>query len=303
MPQLYKVLVDGKSCHSGSLTWSLPKDGQPGEWHEHVGELAFCSAGLHVTDDPARWWKPRCAVFLVEAEGVVGSCDDVEDRKAVARRVRLMREATRDELAALRIYLEGDVKAPTNGVVIASGSATVRAYGSATVRAYGSATVRASGSATVEAYGSATVRAYDSATVRAYGSATVEAYDSATVEAYDSATVRAYGSATVEASGSATVEAYDSATVRAYDSATVRAYGSATVEAYDSATVRAYGSATVRASGSATVVSWWGSPVVKFIEHQRGVHLDRRNDALHIFSAEGEWTPPAAPVTKPNEEK
>ena len=225
---LYKILIDGKSCQGDSLEWSLPRDGQPGEWQEHVGELRLCSAGLHVTDDPAQWWQPHCTVYLAEAEGVVGRCADAANRKAVARRVRLMREAPRDELAALHIYLEGIVRAPTSGMVIASGSATVEAYGSATVEAYGSATVRA------------------------YGSATVRAYDSATVEASDSATV--------EASGSATVEAYDSA--------------------------------TVEASGSATVVSRWGSPVVRLIERQRGVHLDRRSGALHIYSADGEWSPP-----------
>jgi hypothetical protein len=25
---LYKVLVNGQSCHGGSLTWSLPSDGK-----------------------------------------------------------------------------------------------------------------------------------------------------------------------------------------------------------------------------------------------------------------------------------
>jgi hypothetical protein len=160
---IYKVLVDGRSCHGGSLAWSLPRDGQPGDWHE-VANPTLCERGLHLTDDPARWWRPGCRVYLVEAEGVIGSCDDARDRKIVARRVRLVREATETELAALRIYASGEHVAAA-GVVIA----------------YDRASVIASGSASVEAY--------DSASVRAYGSASVEAYDSAKVEASQQATI------------------------------------------------------------------------------------------------------------------
>jgi len=195
--KLYKTLSpDGRSLHGGDLQWSLPKDGRPGEWHEAKGELRKCRVGIHLTDDPARWWMPECRVFEVEADGIVGNCADDEDRKLVCRRARLIREVSRDDQAALRIYYSGSHTVAA-GQVRASGSATVWAYGSATVRAYGSATVRASDSATVRAYDSATVWAYDSATVWAYGSATVRAYDSATVRAYDSATVEGSGSVTV----------------------------------------------------------------------------------------------------------
>jgi hypothetical protein len=248
--KLYKVLnAEGRSFHGGDFQFSLPKDGNPGDWHEVEGEVVLCQNGFHLTDDPASWWGVAARCFLVESEGVVGDCKG-SDRKCAAKKVRLIRELTNAELAEVRIFKEG-------AHTVSEG---------ATYWAYDSATVRASGSATVEASGSATVRAYDSATVRASGSATVEASGSATVRAYDSATVEASGSATVRASGSATVEASGSATVRAYDSATVRASGSATVRAYGSATVEASGSATVEASGQTTVVSWKGKDGIKVIE-------------------------------------
>jgi hypothetical protein len=201
---LFKVLLDGQSFHGGSLVWDLPKEGKPGEWQSVDGEVYLCHRGLHLTDWVACWWKPGAKAYVVEAEGVEGDCEN-KDRKCVARRVRLLREATEQELAEAGVFQSGTHLAKEARQFIASGSATVRASGSATVRASGSAAVRAWDSATVEASGSATVEASGSATVEASGSATVRASGSATVEAWGSATVRASGSATVRASGSATV--------------------------------------------------------------------------------------------------
>ena len=135
--------------HGGSLQWSLPRDGKPGDWHEVEGEISLCNRGLHLTDDPAQWWEAGCVVFVAEGDGILGSCDAEHDRKVVCRRARLIREATVDELTALRIYSSGAHEATPGKVSVASDSATVRASGSATVEASGSATVEASGSATV----------------------------------------------------------------------------------------------------------------------------------------------------------
>ncbi|MBK9272828.1 MAG: hypothetical protein IPM48_14680 [Saprospiraceae bacterium] len=56
MDKLYKILVDGRSCHGGDLKWSLPtKKGNkwiPGEWHEVKGDLKICERGLHLTKKP-----------------------------------------------------------------------------------------------------------------------------------------------------------------------------------------------------------------------------------------------------------
>src|ERR1051326_5609961 len=91
--QLFKVLLDGKSFHGGSMKWELPKkEGRkwiPSKWHEHKnGSLAMCQSGLHLTSNPVVWWKPGCKFYLAEADGVGGQRED----KIVASRVRLLRE-------------------------------------------------------------------------------------------------------------------------------------------------------------------------------------------------------------------
>jgi hypothetical protein len=159
----YKVLVNGKSCHGGSLEWSLPKDNgdgthTPGAWHEVEGRLSLCNNGLHVTNKPAKWWATGATAYLCE---VGEERTEAETDKIAVRRCRLLKPLSKLEMFSVQVFLEGEAKV-SEGAAIAFGSATVRASGSATVRAYGSATV--------EAYDSATVRAYDSATVNSvYG--------------------------------------------------------------------------------------------------------------------------------------
>lgn len=89
---LYKVLVDGRSCHGGSLKWSLPsqqKDGswKPGKWHSAKGDLQICQNGIHLTKEPFRWYKTGWQVFEAEAAGVAEWRQD----KCVARKARLLR--------------------------------------------------------------------------------------------------------------------------------------------------------------------------------------------------------------------
>jgi hypothetical protein len=173
-PVNYKVLVDGKSCHGGELTWSLPQrktDGSwtPGDWHSVDGDLCKCEHGLHVTTDPVRWYAVGSQVYSCEIEGAVGEPD--ADAKLVCRRARLLHQLTDEELAEIRWYRYGAHEIH-DGHCLVEGSATVRASGSATVEAWGSATV--------EAWGSATVRAHKTVTVIAHwGSATVQLYDRA----------------------------------------------------------------------------------------------------------------------------
>jgi hypothetical protein len=89
--KLYKVLVNGGSCHGGDLLWSLPThDGtawQPGEWHSVTGPICICKAGLHGTTNPAQWIKRGCRVYRMEAEGIKAWKGD----KFVCRRARLLR--------------------------------------------------------------------------------------------------------------------------------------------------------------------------------------------------------------------
>lgn len=93
---LYKILVDGKSCHGGDLTWSLPTDDghggwKPGAWHAVKLPLRVCVRGLHLTHNPAHWLVLGGMVYAAEGDGasVVGAADD----KVVFERARLLRPA------------------------------------------------------------------------------------------------------------------------------------------------------------------------------------------------------------------
>ncbi len=85
----YKVLVDGKSCHGGNLTWSLPTETAPGDWHSVDGKIVICERGLHVTTDPNHWWKDGCTVYEVEIDGEIGGRIDSK-AKLVVPKVRLL---------------------------------------------------------------------------------------------------------------------------------------------------------------------------------------------------------------------
>ena len=85
---LYKILVDGKSCHGGTLEWSQPKDGAPGDWHRYDGRLKICESGIHLTKDPMSWYKHRARIFEAEADGIA----EWQGDKCVARASRLIRE-------------------------------------------------------------------------------------------------------------------------------------------------------------------------------------------------------------------
>jgi hypothetical protein len=90
--KLYKVLVDGKSCHGGDLKWSLPKkvNGKwiAGDWHEVKGEISICSSGIHLTSERFNWYKWGCTAYEAEAEDI----KSWEGNKCVCRRARLLKE-------------------------------------------------------------------------------------------------------------------------------------------------------------------------------------------------------------------
>ena len=179
-----KVLRDGASWHGGEHAWSLPAtqpDGTvtPGEWTPAVTPL-LCSAGWHLTTEPARWWDVETTVraYLAEWDGAVARTED-QDKFAVER-CRLLRELTTDELATCGVSLSGEHEARAG---------FSWAYGSSTVRAYGSSTVMASGSSTVMAYDSSTVTAYGSSTVTASGSSKTHAAGCSTATAWSGTTV------------------------------------------------------------------------------------------------------------------
>jgi hypothetical protein len=89
--QYIKVLVDGKSCHGGSMAWSLPHDGQPGGWHEITEPLAACRRGLHFTDNEniGEWLKIGCTAYEIEPGSEVVR---IQKGKFMTARARLIRE-------------------------------------------------------------------------------------------------------------------------------------------------------------------------------------------------------------------
>jgi hypothetical protein len=82
---LFKVLVDGKSCHGGDAEWP-----PVGEWTVRI-EPICCFKGWHLTTDPLRWWTPRATLWLCEAEMPISG--DGSD-KASFRSVRRIMEIT-----------------------------------------------------------------------------------------------------------------------------------------------------------------------------------------------------------------
>jgi hypothetical protein len=100
--RFFKVLLNGQSCHGGTLAWNLP-NGKPGKWHEHTGALRICQSGFHLTSDPIRWWKPDSKVFEVEVADDTSTVP-TEDDKVCVRKCRLVREV---EWSEFQVWSEG----------------------------------------------------------------------------------------------------------------------------------------------------------------------------------------------------
>lgn len=102
MKTAYKILKNGRSCNGGSLKWSLPTDGKPGDWHEVEGKLERCHNGLHVTTAPERFApsKPSQskAMQCFEAEYNGDTIAESDWGEIVARRVRLLKQVAWEEI-------------------------------------------------------------------------------------------------------------------------------------------------------------------------------------------------------------
>jgi hypothetical protein len=93
----YKFLEDGKSCHGGDYTWSLPVknvDGSwtPGDWTEPVqGALELCENGYHLcrAQDLVYWLGPE--LYEAEYDGEAVEDNRPPDTKIAVRRCRLTR--------------------------------------------------------------------------------------------------------------------------------------------------------------------------------------------------------------------
>lgn len=95
---LYKVLEDGESCDGGSLSWSLPDGGKPGEWHTVEGDVELCRNGLHLTFDPLQHWRHGRDVYLAEGKGMTREAHGL---KVACKSARLLRRLTPAEMVEL----------------------------------------------------------------------------------------------------------------------------------------------------------------------------------------------------------
>ena len=193
---LYKVLVDGQSCHGGSLKWSLPQraeDGSytPGDWHRVSGDITICQRGLHLTTAPYQsWWVWGAELYEAEAEGIAAWDGD----KCVCRAARLTRpvpppawwQACRDFVATIpqtpwfqrtqppdpawRVFPTWDAAWDAAGAA-ARDAARVAAWDAAEAAARGAARTAAGDAAWATAWAAARDAAWDAAGASAGASA------------------------------------------------------------------------------------------------------------------------------------
>jgi hypothetical protein len=99
----FKILVDGKSCHGGNSTWSLPNGNTPGDWMPTLRKLEPCARGYHIVEahQIPKWLKEECQIFEVEVSGKVIPHDD---DKHVCGKVRLIKQMKWDSEVYLRLF-------------------------------------------------------------------------------------------------------------------------------------------------------------------------------------------------------
>ena len=98
----YKVLgPGGVSCHGGNARWSLPHDGQPGDWMPEIkGKLVACNNGYHLCrrEDLILWINEE--IYEAEYEGEIVESDE----KVVVRKCRLLSRFTIWNKKTIRLF-------------------------------------------------------------------------------------------------------------------------------------------------------------------------------------------------------
>jgi len=106
--KLYKILVNGKSCHGGDMLWSLPTANGPGNWHAIEDNPQLCIKGFHLTQNVLEWYKKGCDVYEAEiAEYASLTKYDANDHKIAVNKCRLVRKLSDAELNDLGIVRAG----------------------------------------------------------------------------------------------------------------------------------------------------------------------------------------------------
>src|SRR3989337_2754193 len=85
----YKILgKNGFACNGGTGQWSLPHDGQPGEWMPEIKNIEPCRRGYHLCqpEDLIHWLNEE----IYEAEGREKAIR--QDDKTVFSEARVLRK-------------------------------------------------------------------------------------------------------------------------------------------------------------------------------------------------------------------
>ncbi len=83
--QMFKVLVNHRSCHGGSFRYP-----PIGVWTPRIRETDLCRRGYHLTSDPLGWWLPRAELWVADAR----AASAISGGKGVFTQVRLVRRIT-----------------------------------------------------------------------------------------------------------------------------------------------------------------------------------------------------------------
>jgi hypothetical protein len=190
----YKILnEDGTPAHGGTGKWSLPQNGQPGEWMPELTNLEPCERGYHVcTIDQLLYWLGP-AIYIVECAGEHIAADDkhVLGRARLLSRVQAWNEQSARHFAcdcAERVLHLYERQYPEDDRP-ATAIRTARAYaaGKATRAALAAAWAAARDAAWAAAGAAAGAAAWDAARAAAWDAALAAAWDAALAAAWDAA--------------------------------------------------------------------------------------------------------------------
>ena len=93
--QLYKVLVNGKSCHGGDYQWPMPSGNKPGKWTPEIDNAEICKRGYHLTSEPYNWFKLGCDIFEAEGKDLRG--EESSPHKSCFASARLIRKTPKPD--------------------------------------------------------------------------------------------------------------------------------------------------------------------------------------------------------------
>ena len=169
--RLFKVLgKDGEPFHGGSGKWSLPANGEPGDWMPPIkGDLVPCANGYHLCreKDLLRWLGPT--IWAAEYRGE--RIDD--DEKIVVREARLIYQYANwnertsclfaCDCAERVVHLCGDDERPRKAIEVARRYASGKATNEELTAAWAAARDAARAAAWDAARAAARATAWDAA--------------------------------------------------------------------------------------------------------------------------------------------